>query len=231
MEITRCHDRPKPPRPGVRLEALARDRGVRRRADRDGPGRQRLRRRPGRADARARPGRGSRSGSITWSIANGPGSAGRLADAGLRAPARSDTRSACRSSRIPAGSSRGSRSSRRPRARTGRAASRCPRSRSRSSRSPRSRGPTTWAWRSSGYPLGPYRVGRIPGERTTLAVVERRGYLGLRAVPRRPGARGPDEAARRPRRPGGARPLARPAPAVRRRRRGHSTPPRRPSSG
>ncbi|MFO0953572.1 MAG: hypothetical protein U0835_20950 [Isosphaeraceae bacterium] len=30
-----------------------------------------------------------------------------------------------------------------------------------------------------GYPLGPYRVGRISGEPTTLAVVERRGYLGF----------------------------------------------------
>ncbi len=30
-----------------------------------------------------------------------------------------------------------------------------------------------------GYPLGPYRVGRIAGEGTSLAVVERRGYLGF----------------------------------------------------
>jgi hypothetical protein len=30
-----------------------------------------------------------------------------------------------------------------------------------------------------GYPLGPYRVGRISEESTTLAVVERRGYLGF----------------------------------------------------
>jgi hypothetical protein len=34
-----------------------------------------------------------------------------------------------------------------------------------------------------GYPLGPYRVGRIPGARTTLAVVERRGYQGFEAFP------------------------------------------------
>ena len=30
-----------------------------------------------------------------------------------------------------------------------------------------------------GPPLGPYRVGRIPGEGTTLAVVERRGFVGF----------------------------------------------------
>jgi hypothetical protein len=32
-----------------------------------------------------------------------------------------------------------------------------------------------------GYPLGPYRVGRVPGRSTVLAVVERRGYLGFDA--------------------------------------------------
>ena len=32
-------------------------------------------------------------------------------------------------------------------------------------------------------PMGPYRVGRVPGERTTLAVVERRGYLGFEPFP------------------------------------------------
>ena len=30
---------------------------------------------------------------------------------------------------------------------------------------------------SPSYPMGPYRVGRIQGRRTTLAVLERRGYL------------------------------------------------------
>jgi hypothetical protein len=30
-----------------------------------------------------------------------------------------------------------------------------------------------------GYPLGPYRVARVPGARTTFAAVERRGYLGF----------------------------------------------------
>jgi hypothetical protein len=35
----------------------------------------------------------------------------------------------------------------------------------------------------AGYPMGPYRVGRIPGEATTLAVVERRGYLGFEPFP------------------------------------------------
>jgi hypothetical protein len=34
-----------------------------------------------------------------------------------------------------------------------------------------------------GYSMGPYRLGRIPGERTTLAVVERRGYLGFEPFP------------------------------------------------
>jgi len=34
-----------------------------------------------------------------------------------------------------------------------------------------------------GYPLGPYRVGRIPGQHTTLAVVERRGYNGFEPFP------------------------------------------------
>jgi hypothetical protein len=34
-----------------------------------------------------------------------------------------------------------------------------------------------------GYAMGPYRIGRVPGERTTLAVVERRGYLGFEPFP------------------------------------------------
>ena len=34
-----------------------------------------------------------------------------------------------------------------------------------------------------GYPMAPYRVGRVPGSATTLAVVERRGYLGFDAFP------------------------------------------------
>lgn len=34
-----------------------------------------------------------------------------------------------------------------------------------------------------GHPLGPYRVGRQPGERTSLAVVERRGYVGFETFP------------------------------------------------
>ncbi len=34
-----------------------------------------------------------------------------------------------------------------------------------------------------GYPLGPYRVARVAGEVTTLAVVERRGYLGFDPFP------------------------------------------------
>jgi hypothetical protein len=34
-----------------------------------------------------------------------------------------------------------------------------------------------------GYPLGPYRVGRVEGAETTLAAVERRGYLGFDPFP------------------------------------------------
>jgi hypothetical protein len=34
-----------------------------------------------------------------------------------------------------------------------------------------------------GYAMGPYRIGRVPGERATLAVVERRGYLGFEPFP------------------------------------------------
>ena len=34
-----------------------------------------------------------------------------------------------------------------------------------------------------GYPVGPYRVGRVPGGKTALAVVERRGYLGFEPFP------------------------------------------------
>ncbi|MBX6313009.1 MAG: hypothetical protein IRY99_08860 [Isosphaeraceae bacterium] len=34
-----------------------------------------------------------------------------------------------------------------------------------------------------GYAMGPYRVARIPGERTSLAVVERRGYRGFEPFP------------------------------------------------
>jgi hypothetical protein len=35
----------------------------------------------------------------------------------------------------------------------------------------------------AGYAMGPYRIGRIPGTATTLAVVERRGYLGFEPFP------------------------------------------------
>jgi hypothetical protein len=34
-----------------------------------------------------------------------------------------------------------------------------------------------------GYPMGPYRIGRVAGQRSTLAVVERRGYLGFEPFP------------------------------------------------
>ncbi|HMB07634.1 MAG TPA: hypothetical protein VKP69_28370 [Isosphaeraceae bacterium] len=34
-----------------------------------------------------------------------------------------------------------------------------------------------------GYPLGPYRVGRVAGERTSLAAIERRGYTGFEPFP------------------------------------------------
>ncbi len=35
----------------------------------------------------------------------------------------------------------------------------------------------------AGQPMGPYRIGRIPGDPTTLAVVERRAYLGFEPYP------------------------------------------------
>jgi len=35
----------------------------------------------------------------------------------------------------------------------------------------------------AGQPMGPYRLGRVAGKRTTLAVVERRGYLGFEPFP------------------------------------------------
>jgi hypothetical protein len=35
----------------------------------------------------------------------------------------------------------------------------------------------------TGYPVGPYRIGRMPGKKTALAVVERRGYLGFEPFP------------------------------------------------
>jgi hypothetical protein len=34
-----------------------------------------------------------------------------------------------------------------------------------------------------GYPLGPYRVARIPGQATNLGIVERRGYMGFDPFP------------------------------------------------
>src|SRR4051794_25177629 len=34
-----------------------------------------------------------------------------------------------------------------------------------------------------GYPLGPYRIGRVAGEHTSLAAVERRGYRGFEPFP------------------------------------------------
>ena len=34
-----------------------------------------------------------------------------------------------------------------------------------------------------GYSMGPYRVGRVAGDKTSLAVVERRGYLGFEPFP------------------------------------------------
>src|SRR6516164_45666 len=34
-----------------------------------------------------------------------------------------------------------------------------------------------------GYPMGPYRIGRVSGKRTTLSVVERRAYRGFEPFP------------------------------------------------
>ena len=103
--------------------------------------------------------------------------------------------------------------------RTSRGLARSSRSRSRSSRSPRSPGsrpgtgdPGLSAGSVPGRP--DRRSGDEPGGRRAA------GLPRVRAVPRRPAARGADEAARGARRPGRARPLAGPAPAVRRRRGG-----------
>ena len=40
-------------------------------------------------------------------------------------------------------------------------------------------------WEPLGYPLGPYRIGRVPGDdgATSFAAVERRGYLGFEPYP------------------------------------------------
>ena len=69
---------------------------------------------------------------------------------------------ACPSSLIPAGSFPGSRWRRLRRAATERRAWSCRKWRSRSRGWRIFREPTTWGWRSSGYPMGPYRVGRVP---------------------------------------------------------------------
>ena len=102
--------------------------------------------------------------------------------------------------------------------------------RSRSSRSRRSREPTTSGLEILGYPLGPYRsaidsrqAGQPRGGRAA-------GLPGVRAVPRRAGAAGTDEAARGPRRPGRARPLAGRRSAGSTTTRRASTPPRPPST-
>ena len=73
----------------VRLEALARNGGVRRRADRDGSGGKRLRRRAGRADAPRDRDEVQGSGSITSWFAAAPACAHRPRVAGLRSASRS----------------------------------------------------------------------------------------------------------------------------------------------
>ena len=121
---------------------------VRRRADRDGPGRERLRRRAGRADAARDRDAGSRTGSTTWWFA----AVRRLPTASRRwatSASRRRTPWACLSSRIPAGSfPRIALSRPQSRHERSRERSRWPRWRSRSSEWRRFRGPTTWAWRS-----------------------------------------------------------------------------------
>ena len=72
-----------------------------------------------------------------------------------------------------------------------------------------------------GYPLGPYRVGRIPGESTSLAVVERRGYVGFDPFSSDMARVGRITPQVGPRRPSGSQELwESPAATVRRRRRG-----------
>ncbi len=192
---------------------------LRRRADRDGAGGQRLRPRAWPSGCPARPARGSRTGSTTWSSPAGPA--------------------------WPAGSRRWATSARPIRYAVERpvfahrggmlpriavvAASRATDAAEPGVREVAIKVESVAAF-SRAHDLGLEIVGLSarplsgrPGLRasgTTLAVVERRGYLGFEPFPGEPGARGPDEAARGPRRPGRARALARPAPTVRRRRRG-----------
>ena len=60
----------------------------------------------------------------------------------------------------------------------------------------------------AGYSMGPYRVGRVPGDDDDAGRGRAAGLPGFRAVSGRAGARGANEAARGTRRPGGTRPLA-----------------------
>ena len=133
-------------------------------------------------DDRARPARGSRSGSITWSSraqAAGQDAWPRWATSGSR----STYAVGSRSTPIPAGSFPGSRWSRRP-------------ARQREHgvvgvRDVAIKVESIAAFSRAhdlgleilGYPLGPYRSARVPGDRTDLAVVERRGYLGFEPFP------------------------------------------------
>ena len=199
----------------VRLEALARDRGGRRRPDRGGARRQRLRRAGWPSGCPARPGRGSRSGSITWSSATRPGWPGssrrwdtsaRRSDTPVNAPVFAHPGGIFpRIARSPAVGRRGAGRARGgDQGRLGRGVLPAPR-------------PGPGDRRLSDGPLSD-RPG--PGRADDAGRGRAPGVSGLRAVPRRAGPRRPDEAARGPRRPGGARPLAGAAATVRRRCRG-----------
>ena len=216
----------------LRLAAMARDRGVRRSADRarHSAG-NRVRRRPGRADDRARPARGSRSGSTTWSCCGAPGPRADAWPSWDTSGSRSPMPWAFPCYAHPGGIF--------PRIAT-------IRPRGAGDETGRGLGSATWRSRSNrsptfsrahdlgleilGYPLGPYRVGDDRRRSDEPGRGRAARLPGVRALPRRAGARGTDDAARRPRRPGRPRPLGGPAAPVRRRRARDSTPPRRPSS-
>ncbi len=172
-----------------------------------------------RSGCRARRARRSRSGSTTASCEAARACEQRLRALGYERQAMRAYRPGCRSSRIPAGSFRGSRLRRRQGARAESAVA-VPEvaikveSVAAFSRALR---PGPGDRRLSDGPL-PDRPDRRRADDAGRGRAAR--LPGLRAISRRPGARGPDEAARGPRCPGGARPLAGAEAPVRRRCRG-----------
>ncbi len=203
----------------LRVETMARDRGFRRSTDRGGPGGQRLRR----DMAERMPGEtGTRfSVWVDHLVLSGVGGLeARLGELGFeRQPIRYAVNAPVFAhpggifprlaimAASPGGNGAGGTA---PPARIPPSA----RSRSRSTRSRRSPGPTTWAWISRVTRWGPTGSAAYPGADDD-GRRRAQGLPGLRTLPRRDGPRRPDEAARGPRRPGRAGPLARPSTPVR----------------